>query len=318
MSMSQEEIEALMNGLDIVEDEKEETVQSPSDDLISEDEIESLIASNDEESLSPSNNEPVSNDDIDDLLKGLETSEVEEEPEADNFEDILAGVDFSEDLVAEEPKPEETVVKEVEVKKEVVEKKPDLNKDQIVQDWTDEKINEGLIPLPVDNDSKVVNQLVQVANDSEEKVSKIFDVLSDILDNNNNMQNNLKNQDVFILSQIKLLQSLNTKFPDIDIFKTNLDTAVSLEGEMNELVGDIDNKNMQIFEAMELMQFNDINRQKIERVMSVIKKLANYLNNLFEDESNAPEVAVAKHIHGDENSDLAGDDLDALINEFGK
>ncbi len=34
---------------------------------------------------------------------------------------------------------------------------------------------------------------------------------------------------------------------------------------------------MHIFQGMELMQFNDINRQKMERVMSVIRKLSIYL-----------------------------------------
>ncbi len=71
-----------------------------------------------------------------------------------------------------------------------------------------------------------------------------------------------------------------------------------------------------IFEAMELMQFNDINRQKIERVMSVIRKLSLYLNNLFEDDGTSKDIAVAKHIPGDSTNDLIGDDLDKLIAEF--
>jgi hypothetical protein len=64
------------------------------------------------------------------------------------------------------------------------------------------------------------------------------------------------------------------------------------------------------------MQFNDINRQKIERVMSVIRKLSLYLNNLFEDSNSGKDIVVAKHIHGDNNDDLIGDDLDKLIAEF--
>ena len=39
---------------------------------------------------------------------------------------------------------------------------------------------------------KVVNQLNQVANDSEEKVSQIFDVLSLTLDNNNELKKKKK------------------------------------------------------------------------------------------------------------------------------
>jgi len=50
--------------------------------------------------------------------------------------------------------------------------------------------------------------------------------------------------------------------------------------------------------------------------MSVIRKLSLYLNNLFEDEGNSKEIAVARHIHGDDTDDLIGDDLDKLIAEF--
>ena len=59
------------------------------------------------------------------------------------------------------------------------------------------KINEGVFPLPAENDTKVVSQLSQVANDSEEKVSQIFDVLSLMLDNNNELRNSLKEVDAF-------------------------------------------------------------------------------------------------------------------------
>ena len=85
---------------------------------------------------------------------------------------------------------------------------------------------------------------------------------------------------------------------------------------INNLTNILNNEDSHIFQAMELMQFNDINRQKIERVMSVIRKLSLYLNNLFEDDGSSKDVAVAKHIHGDENNDLIGDDLDKLIAEF--
>jgi hypothetical protein len=67
---------------------------------------------------------------------------------------------------------------------------------------------------------------------------------------------------------------------------------------------------------MEIMQYHDINRQKIERVMSVIRKLTNYLNGIFEDDSNKPEVQIAKHISGDGTDSMDEDDIDSLINEF--
>ena len=85
---------------------------------------------------------------------------------------------------------------------------------------------------------------------------------------------------------------------------------------LKDLKNLINSEDSEIFQAMELMQFNDINRQKIERVMSVIRKLSLYLNNLFEDDGATKEVAVPRHIHGDDSDDLIGDDLDKLIAEF--
>ena len=67
---------------------------------------------------------------------------------------------------------------------------------------------------------------------------------------------------------------------------------------------------------MEIMQYHDINRQKIERVMSVIKKLTTYLNGIFEDDSGKPEIQIAKHISGDSSDSMNDTDLDSLISEF--
>ena len=122
----------------------------------------------------------------------------------------------------------------------------------------------------------------------------------------------------FVAKQIVLLDSLSKKFPNISSFKTNLDLAQSLQKTPTDIIDRTNAENAKLFEAMELMQFHDINRQKIERVMAVIKKLSTYLNNLFEDDTDYHDVATAKHIHGDENSNLVDEqDLDALIAEFG-
>ena len=190
------------------------------------------------------------------------------------------------------------------------------SEDEIVKDWTSSRINEGVFPLPAEQDTKVVNQLTQVANDSEEKVSQIFDVLSLTLDNNNELRTFIKDFETFINSQSALLGSLNSKFPNIKVFDEHLSNANKVSDSIKNLKSMINAEDSEIFQAMELMQFNDINRQKIERVMSVIRKLSSYLNNLFEDNSPQKDIAVAKHIHGDSTDDLIGDDLDKLIAEF--
>ncbi|RXJ95607.1 hypothetical protein CRV00_03975 [Malaciobacter molluscorum] len=366
MSMSQEEIESLMNGLDLDENENSEEVvmeeDSSSAETISNDDIDKLLAETNIEddkedvitseeielpkeedveipkkevedmkeetsestTIETNNNElddilsdindvdsneskPVSNDDIDDLLKDIDNDDKSNESstneDEENFDDILSGISGITDSA-----PKSEPAKTVKEKNQVIDEEEELLS----------KIDSGIFPLPAENDTKVVNQLSQVANDSEEKASKIFDVLSYVLDDNNDIQKTIKNADEFLVKQNALLESLNKKFPNINIFNDHLSKANDIKKELNSINSKIEAENMQIFEAMELMQFHDINRQKIERVMAVIRKLSIYLNNLFEDEGSHQEIVVAKHIHGDNTADvLDDDDLESLIAEFG-
>ena len=340
MSMSQEEIEALMSGLDIPEDDapaEEVTPEEPTNDneTMSEDDIADLIAQTDipsdeasaELEVAPAE-EPMTEDNIDDIINNIE--ETPESEDNENIDDILASIDGMDEGEVESPAVETETLAAVEAipepaptPKSAPEPEPkalkEVDTEAIGKDWTDGQIDQGVFPFPVEKNTKVVNQLSEVAHDSEEKASKIFDVLSFILDENNDIQKNSKALDEFMVKQIVLLDSLSKKFPNITAFKTNLELAQSLQDLPKNTIDRTNAENTQLFEAMELMQFHDINRQKIERVMSVIKKLSTYLNNLFEDDTGYQDVAVAKHIHGDSNSDLVDeDDLDSLIAEFGK
>lgn len=345
MSMSQEEIESLMNGLDIEEDNSSSqvTTEQTNTGTMSEDDINSLIAEteeivsstddvNNEESVDELLNglEELSNEEqkpedanIDDIIKELDTDEntvdVVENNEAvsnENIDELLASIDGIQDNEAVENKKEVDTSANLDIDSLASEIASSSNDEEHAED-IDHKINSGVFPLPVEEDTKVVNQLNAVANDSEEKASKIFDVLSNILDYNTNIQNDVQQLAQFNQHQIAMLSSLSSKFPNIEAFKQNLSQAQSMGAHIQDVNEKIDIGNTEIFQAMELMQYHDINRQKIERVMSVIRKLSTYLNNLFEDEENRPEVAVAKHIHGDNTTDLvADDDLEALIAEF--
>lgn len=288
MSMSQEEIEALMSGAgDIIPDDSaEEELQ---EDITIED-IEENTTEDDtaleelEVSSEPENEEPS-----------------EEDAELDNLDDILAGIDG---IVDEEPETTDAGASD----------STDLSESSAND--IESLIDQNQYPLPAKDENKVVNQLNQVADDSEEKASQIFDVLSFILDENSEIQNHNKNMGVFIEEQVKLLESLAVKFPNIGVFKENLETAKTLADSSKELDDRINGENNKIFEAMELMQYHDINRQKIERVMSVIKKLNMYLNGIFEDDSGKDEVQIAKHISGDSNEIVDADDIESLISEF--
>ena len=296
MSMSQEEIEALMNGLDIVEDKSEpEAVEIEEPVKVDTKEIEELISQTKSiESTEEGIRVLPNTDEIENLLKDIESTNVsEDKKEIEDLESNMSLDNF--------PKHENKI-----------------NEDDIVKNWTSSKINEGIIPTPAQSDTKVVSQLTQVANDSEEKVSKIFDVLSLALDNNGIIRDNFKDCEKSLSSQALLLNNLIQKFPNIKIFSEHLENINKISSSIKNLNNVLNDEDNSIFQAMELMQFNDINRQKIERVMFVIRKLSLYLNNLFEDDGDPQFTPVAKHIHGDTNDDLAGDDLDKLIEEFSK
>ena len=291
MSMSQEEIEALMNGIEETSEPsevKEEVIEEP---VV----VDAPVIQTNNSSVTVDNNE------LDELINSVNNSEPEVSITSEDIESIE-----DEDL----KKLLDSQVEEVS---------SSVVNDESSKSWADGKIEEGLFPFPVDKDTKVVNQLSEVASDQEEKASQIFDVLSLVLDNNDIVLKETKKIDEFIASQSVLLKMLNEKFPNIEQFKTNLELASSLKDNTQIIFDNIDAENMEIFAAMELMQFNDINRQKIERVMSVIRKLSSYLNNLFEDDNSHKEIVVAKHISGDAGSDLMNsDDLESLIDSYSK
>lgn len=353
MSMSQEEIESLMNGLDFDDSDKssesEEEKTEPQGNM-SEDDINDLIAQTDDIVKNETNSEK--EESVDDILNSLENAEttVGTSSEDTNIDDIIKELeekDNSQEVV--DTKPEISTLEEIEIEERpieesIVESNQNVSTDNIDEllssiegieeepqksssydekdheNDLDHKINSGVFPLPVDEDTKVVSQLSAVANDSEEKATKIFDVLSNILDYNNAIQNDVKALALFNEKQVSMLDSLSAKFPNIEVFKQNLEHANQMTDYIKDVNEKLNDGNNEIFQAMELMQYHDINRQKIERVMSVIRKLTVYLNNLFEDQGDHKEIAVAKHISGDTGTDdlLATDDLEALIAEFNK
>ncbi len=296
MGMSQEEIEALMNEsadltpaveeVPIEEDIEEETSMSQED-------IADLVADVD---TSNEVDESIESDNLDDILAGIDgiTEDESVEEPSDNVDDILAGIEGITNDEPEEPAPVDNDISAI----------------------MNEQINQGVYPLPVEKEHKVVNQLNEVAEDSEEKASQIFDVLSFILDENNEIQTKTKAMDEFVQKQTALLEALVLKFPNVEVFSQNLEQAKSISSESSQISEKINEENNQIFVAMDLMQYHDINRQKIERVMSVIRKLSTYLNGIFEDESGKPEVQIAQHISGDSAETVTEDDIDSLIAEF--
>jgi len=70
-----------------------------------------------------------------------------------------------------------------------------------------------------------------------------------------------------------------------------------------------------IFDSMDLLQFQDITRQKIEKVISVIQALHEYLNNWFASGSKV-RARVAKTIADESQKPQIDQEVDDIVNSF--
>jgi tRNA G37 N-methylase Trm5 len=182
----------------------------------------------------------------------------------------------------------------------------------------DEKQYEHAPPEPID-DNKVVYQLDDVTREGEEKAGEIFDQLDFIADSASNVSATIKNLNTTIENNIELFELLKNKFPNIDSFDNALKENLVMKDDSNIILNSANAIEDNTMNIIEIMQFQDIHRQKIERVINVMRSLSNYMNVLLEgqiDDSN--RVSSAKHLIGDDDTDVvSNDDIEALIASFG-
>ncbi|NCO01888.1 MAG: chemotaxis protein [Epsilonproteobacteria bacterium] len=175
-------------------------------------------------------------------------------------------------------------------------------------------------PLPATDENKMVHQLDDVTKESEEKASEIFDIIevisSDLMEKEENLQRVIKT----LTANVELFTTLSTKFPEVEAFKSSLAQNTEAITELNETVETLQNSGDSIMNVMDIMQYQDIHRQKIERVINVMRALSKYMNTLFEGKiDDEKRVASATHIVGDTHNDTASvDEIEALLAQFGK
>jgi chemotaxis regulatin CheY-phosphate phosphatase CheZ len=176
-------------------------------------------------------------------------------------------------------------------------------------------------PPPPSSDNRVVDQLDDVTKDSEKKASEIFDSLESI--NEYLGETETKINDTIkpgLEKNIEVFQKLTEQFPKIETFKESLKTNQDLLAMFENILDEIYTSQDEIMMIMDKMQYQDIHRQKIERVINVMRQLSIYMNHLFSSSiDDSKRVSSAKHIAGDERDDLVQeDDIEALIASFGK
>jgi len=133
--------------------------------------------------------------------------------------------------------------------------------------------NEEIIPPPADNKNKVVAQLDEVTKESEEKATQILDIMDEISANVDTNVTSLKEILEFLNNHKNLCEKLHEKFPHIKIFEKELNLINEMIQKADEIVKRNETTSEKIFTVMDIMQYQDIHRQKIERVINIIKKL---------------------------------------------
>lgn len=189
--------------------------------------------------------------------------------------------------------------------------------------YTDYRVSANVAwpPPPPTNDHKMVHQLDDVTKDSEEKATQMFDKLDAInnffMDAENGCGDIVKGLEY----NIEIFTKLHDKFPNVAAFKEALNNNNELKNSVQDVLGNIQMGEDEVMMAMDMMQYQDIHRQKIERVINVMRALSKYMNTLFEGKiDDEKRVGSAVHIAGDTTTEnlVSNDDIEALIESLGK
>ena len=174
-------------------------------------------------------------------------------------------------------------------------------------------------PPPPNAEHKVVHQLDDVTRDSEIKATEIMDKLENISNFFANSESIASNINKVFDKNIDIFTKLNEKFPNVSSFSETLELNKKSKKDMLSLIDDIQSGQDEVMMTMDAMQYQDIHRQKIERVINVMRALSRYMSSLFEGKiDDQKRVSSAVHIEGDSTHDLvSNDDIEALISSLG-
>lgn len=230
---------------------------------------------------------------------------------------MSGGFDDMEALEEEETPLEEEALEEesdvFEEEEEVTKKVPDVPEGyskNTAHHW----------PMPATDENKMVHQLDDVTRESEEKASEIFDIIDGVSNQLMEGEGSLGNVLETLESNIALFTTLSKKFPDVAAFGVQLEKNSAALEEANQTIQGLQASGESIMSVMDIMQYQDIHRQKIERVINVMRALSNYMNSLFEGRiEDKKRVSSAQHIVGDTHNELASnEDIEALLAQFSK
>ena len=224
--------------------------------------------------------------------------------------DALMNEDLEMDEVSESQEAVDTTEEIDEVFNDI--ENPNTYRVSAMQSWP---------PPPPTDDNKMVHQLDDVTKESEAKASKIFDLIEIISNDLGDGENHIKSVKAVINSNLALFTTLHAKFPHVEAFETQLAQNAQAKEKLDAVVQILQDGGDSIMNVMDIMQYQDIHRQKIERVINVMRALSTYMNHLFSGKiDDAKRVTSAVHIHGDTDTEdvVTSDDIEALLASFGQ
>lgn len=174
-------------------------------------------------------------------------------------------------------------------------------------------------PPPPTEEHKVVHQLDEVTKETEEKSNQIFDVLEDFSNYSTQTSSQIDDIASDARSILQTFTTLSENFEHINTFKAQIERCNAILDRLKTAKEASENLADQSLMAMDMMQYQDIHRQKIERVINVMRSLSKYMSSLFEGKiEDEKRVGSATYIHGDAHDDTVdSDDIEALIAAFG-
>lgn len=198
-------------------------------------------------------------------------------------------------------------------------KKDDGFEDIEVQNY---KTNPNIIwpPPPPNKEHKVVHQLDDVTKDSEKKATEMMDKLETINNFFADSENLLTELNKVFDRNLEIFSKLHNKFPNVQTFMQALEDNQNIKNKSASLTENLQNGQDEVMMAMDTMQYQDIHRQKIERVINVMRALSRYMSSLFEGKiEDKKRVSSATHIEGDSTADVvSNDEIEALIASLGQ
>lgn len=175
-------------------------------------------------------------------------------------------------------------------------------------------------PPPPNHEHKVVHQLDDVTKDSELKATEMMDKLESINNFFADSESLISQINKVLDKNIEIFSKLSEKFPNVESFSETLTLNTDIKKVSKEIVDNLQSGQDEVMMAMDAMQYQDIHRQKIERVINVMRALSRYMSSLFEGKiDDSKRVSSAVHIEGDSTADVvSNDDIEALIANLGQ